>query len=657
MDVGVEHSVDVGAEQQQVSDWGTFDHFEELGATPVEESASVVEPAAPVKEIAVADSPQMQDQGAVMEESWGDDAWGADDWVADESTAEPSGAFTQAAQAESPVQHQQQATEVHGYSFNASSADAPQTQPGHSGADVSDNTEGRVGLDWADRVAGSSGGPAWGASWLTKGLETLASQVEAVVMAPPSESDVPKDDLHEDGVHHPSEEVATLGDRNTSSFDEQWSGWQSHITDHHSKLSLMLGRELGSTTSIPGLYTEDATEDSLMVAAQIPEDRASSANSLKETEPDTTGAEAAEEEHASEEQPIYSGTGEDEALHQELTFAEHAIQAHVKQLSVGPKGSDGSAPLSETLDLSPQGHQTAPGPFGNLVQDADTNAEWGDWDAAADDAHADAAPLASAEMEAWGHSDQATPATADNDKGWWGAPAATGAADVWGQDEGWGDQATLENVDNDQGSWGAPAATGATDAWRQDDGWGEQATLDNADNDQGSWGAWEDDSWNAAQPQSATVPATPSPPAAVEQQASPEASAFAHSLLRAVCRAARAANGCESLLETITNAVLSGGKEAAVPGVVSVRSTMSNMLSHGLGALGLAGADRPLTDFSCVVVVVLGGLSMEEVAVVESTVQKHARPASALAQDKPDVLVGGTSIIHADEVASMLLQA
>ena len=111
------------------------------------------------------------------------------------------------------------------------------------------------------------------------------------------------------------------------------------------------------------------------------------------------------------------------------------------------------------------------------------------------------------------------------------------------------------------------------------------------------------------------------------------------------------------MLEAITKAAMSGGKEGAVPGVVSVRSPVGSMLLHGLGALGLPGADRPLSEFACVIVVVLGGLSMEEVALVERCTREMAQPMAALTEGRPEVLVGGTSIVHADQVASMLLPA
>jgi hypothetical protein len=88
-----------------------------------------------------------------------------------------------------------------------------------------------------------------------------------------------------------------------------------------------------------------------------------------------------------------------------------------------------------------------------------------------------------------------------------------------------------------------------------------------------------------------------------------------------------------------------------------VGGAMQSILAHGLGALGLRAATQAkLADYSTVVILVVGGVTVAEVA--EVALACHAVSAArALGADVPTILVGGTSLVTAANVLNELLPA
>lgn len=80
---------------------------------------------------------------------------------------------------------------------------------------------------------------------------------------------------------------------------------------------------------------------------------------------------------------------------------------------------------------------------------------------------------------------------------------------------------------------------------------------------------------------------------------------------------------------------------------------VQNVLAQGLGVFGLRSAEAKLSDFDCVVICVVGGVTMHEVYEVAQVCQE-TRAARALGAHVPDVLVGGTELLCGDNLAREL---
>eukprot|EP00892_Ulva_mutabilis_P006584 jgi/Ulvmu1/4298/UM002_0018.1 len=235
------------------------------------------------------------------------------------------------------------------------------------------------------------------------------------------------------------------------------------------------------------------------------------------------------------------------------------------------------------------------------------------------------------------------------------APAVgdTGAdlqiVDEEGDASGWG------------GAWGAEGGTKGGDGWKDDQA--EEEAADAAKDDDAQlvqgcdgwtgWGAWGQGSagWGS------DAPCVGQTQAEAEQhqpqEASPDAKAFAQALVRVAGRCARAAGPAGGTVDALVRAATGELLDSHVEGVAHVRGAVSSMLSHGLGALGLGGADPKLRDFSRIVVVVLGGVTMEEVAKVSQAVQV----AQDRADHKVEVVLGGVHVSSAEDLAAWLIQS
>lgn len=213
----------------------------------------------------------------------------------------------------------------------------------------------------------------------------------------------------------------------------------------------------------------------------------------------------------------------------------------------------------------------------------------------------------------------------------------------------------IVNEEGDAGGWGAGWGEdiGETRDWhgKQDDEAKDQEadavdsrfpaeqSWPDGDNDWSGWGAWGD----------GTAKHEPDPVEGVPRGSS-EGKAFAQALVRIACRCARAAGPTAGIVDNIVRSAKGELRESHLEGVTHVKGAVGNMLSHGLGALGLGGADPTLAEFDRVIVVVLGGITMEEVATVSQAV--------AFASDShADVVFGGIHMTTAEELASLLMKS
>ena len=225
--------------------------------------------------------------------------------------------------------------------------------------------------------------------------------------------------------------------------------------------------------------------------------------------------------------------------------------------------------------------------------------------------------------------------------------AAAGAVDDWGS--GWDDPEEVLEPEP------APALADSTDAASPAAQPGASSALfspnDEPATDAGGvatgWGDsdsdWEEAPLMATHTPAATAVVTPAEAAANE-----------------VIRAAELAGGASyassegaSLAAAIARSALEG-----LPPPVSLAQRGSGgvqgMFAQGLGALGLRAPEQRLCDFDTVIILVVGGVTMREVAEVSEAVRASSG-ARALGADVPDVYVCGTSLVVADEVLLDLL--
>lgn len=153
------------------------------------------------------------------------------------------------------------------------------------------------------------------------------------------------------------------------------------------------------------------------------------------------------------------------------------------------------------------------------------------------------------------------------------------------------------------------------------------------------WGAWGEDT--AGSHVAETV-------APQHHEVSPEAKAFAQALVRIACRCARAAGPATGMVDAVVRSAKGEFRDARLEGVTHMKGAVGSMLSHGLGALGLGSADPRLSEFSRIIIFVLGGITMEEVANVSQAVEAGSGHA--------DIIFGGTHLTTAEDLASSLIR-
>ena len=233
-------------------------------------------------------------------------------------------------------------------------------------------------------------------------------------------------------------------------------------------------------------------------------------------------------------------------------------------------------------------------------------------------------------------------------------PAAADASFAGSWDSDW-DDAPLPNTaetHNVQHAAGvdalAGALTGAEDGPLEPNATAEHGEAENVD----SWNDDGSDDWSDA-PLSRPAQAASS----MESTEGKAEVAVSEEEARSRCiiRAAQRAVGSHArtpLVQAIAQSALQG--EPLAVKLAHYGGAVQNILSSGLGALGLRSSTPQLSEYDTVVIIVLGGLTVGEVADVEA-LQRESQAARALGADVPEVLVGGIELFQADaHVADMV---
>jgi hypothetical protein len=225
-----------------------------------------------------------------------------------------------------------------------------------------------------------------------------------------------------------------------------------------------------------------------------------------------------------------------------------------------------------------------------------------------------------------------------------GAAAADKPDDAWDSD--WDDEpAAAEPAVAAPSEPARPAPAEAAAA-----GHGDEADAHAAQN-RGAAAGWVDDwddegggEWTAAPPAAAA--------STVQAQSASAEERTARALLRAAQQTTSTAAGGGGLVAALVQSALDG-----TPPPVQLTEhggAMQNLFASGFGALGLRNATPYMADFATVVILVVGGITGQEVGEAEAAC--HAsRAARALGADVPDVYVGGTSLLSSSEFARALV--
>ena len=91
-----------------------------------------------------------------------------------------------------------------------------------------------------------------------------------------------------------------------------------------------------------------------------------------------------------------------------------------------------------------------------------------------------------------------------------------------------------------------------------------------------------------------------------------------------------------------------------------VLCTSSGLLKSGLGRFGIGQTAMLPGQYSTVIILVLGGISIANMRAVKLEEQKHAAglgDASAEGKKRPTVIVGGTSLLNAENGMHALTHA